>query len=308
MAVDQRCVEQFFKEKFNEIRKKINSTFFLGLDSDVVELHHYTTVEGFKGILESSSLWASEALYLNDRIEIEYGLEVFREEISKVKSRFGDTCAPEKDMLDQATDLLKDMWQDYGVFICCFCDYGDLVTQWRGYGEGGAGVSITFDATALNNLESCTLYKVIYERKKQQDLASSVLRNACDVMKEYRVATSASLDQSDINILRDTVAELLGICIFSLVSSMKHDAFSDEHEYRLVRILNKEIMAESVKFRIRDGVVIPFFAEKVPCSSVNAVLVGPREDAKFIKQSIENFIRLRQEPISVNYSRVPLRV
>jgi len=55
-------------------------------------VYHYTTSQGLKGIIESRSLWATGAYYLNDISEIEYGCRlaatVLEESLDTTKAVF----------------------------------------------------------------------------------------------------------------------------------------------------------------------------------------------------------------------------
>ena len=57
-----------------------------GLTSPRV-ISHYTTLEGLQGIVETSTLWASNASFLNDRAELQHALDVSEEVIKKLSSK-----------------------------------------------------------------------------------------------------------------------------------------------------------------------------------------------------------------------------
>lgn len=56
---------------------------------------HYTDVQGFKGIVESEGLWATNADFLNDPTELKYGVELLIERLS-------ERLAEEKQVEEQA--------------------------------------------------------------------------------------------------------------------------------------------------------------------------------------------------------------
>lgn len=52
-----------------------------GLPEPPGVLYHYTTVAGFLGILESGSFRATDARFLNDSSELEFGIRYIKEEV-----------------------------------------------------------------------------------------------------------------------------------------------------------------------------------------------------------------------------------
>jgi hypothetical protein len=109
-------------------------------------VHHYTTVEAAISIIKSQSLWSTNIAFLNDFNERICASNVLRRMIHEVeKCRiFAD-----KEANELATQLLSKIENEFvhSSFVTSFCDDGDLLGQWRGY---GGGVSIAFDAKALN--------------------------------------------------------------------------------------------------------------------------------------------------------------
>ncbi|OHB73757.1 MAG: hypothetical protein A2Z25_00740 [Planctomycetes bacterium RBG_16_55_9] len=53
-------------------------------------VYHYTTTEGFKGILESGEIWATSIYCLNDWTEFEYAREPF---IDSVRALLKDSLS-----------------------------------------------------------------------------------------------------------------------------------------------------------------------------------------------------------------------
>ncbi|HEX8010670.1 MAG TPA: hypothetical protein VF814_07020 [Casimicrobiaceae bacterium] len=47
-------------------------------------IYHYTTLEGFVGIVQSRSLWLSDYSYLNDARELTHGVEIVRSVVDEM--------------------------------------------------------------------------------------------------------------------------------------------------------------------------------------------------------------------------------
>jgi hypothetical protein len=105
-------------------------------------LFHYTSQAGLLGIVTSNVLWATNALYLNDSSELDYGLSVARK---RLRSMAGGTDLV-REFLRRA-DLLLDLpglLPGRNFYACCFCEDPDLLSQWRAYADRGGGYAIDF--------------------------------------------------------------------------------------------------------------------------------------------------------------------
>ena len=119
--------------------------------------------------------------YSNDDEESTHGYEIaqsiIREEQDKVNT-------PER------TDYLNELSRIFttppaeGVYICCFCEQDNLLSQWRSYGANGTGVSISFNPAGFSYITGpdsppsglVRLWKVFYDRYIQE----SIVRSAID--------------------------------------------------------------------------------------------------------------------------------
>ncbi len=111
------------------------------------ELYHYTSLPGLLGIIENGDLWLTHTLYLNDEEEMAHGDHVAAEAIVAARGKSA-ADAKKSAYLDQLAALLGRPSKE-GVYICCFCQRDNLLSQWRGYGANGAGVSLQFDSAGF---------------------------------------------------------------------------------------------------------------------------------------------------------------
>jgi hypothetical protein len=116
-------------------------------------VYHYTSGEAFLGIITNRKLWLSNAAYLNDPTELEYGIDVVRRALSdyfnpamplaegtaeSIPQRFRKNCA----QLISTENLLSP-W-----YLGSFSSEGDDISQWRAYCPNG-GYAIGFDGLSL---------------------------------------------------------------------------------------------------------------------------------------------------------------
>ncbi|MGZ9066712.1 MAG: hypothetical protein ACXW2I_15450, partial [Burkholderiales bacterium] len=97
-------------------------------------LFHYTTIAGAYGILSSDALWMTKIRYLNDTSELEIGIGTFREVLDELLR----SPAPSDELeLLEAVKAGLGSFAGSNICVASFCEHGDLLSQWRWYGEGG---------------------------------------------------------------------------------------------------------------------------------------------------------------------------
>ena len=68
--------------------------------------------------------------------------------------------------------------EDINIFAVCFCENGDLLSQWRGYAGGKYGYSIGFDSDALMQIadrNEFTLGRCIYDTAVQRNIIKQTI-------------------------------------------------------------------------------------------------------------------------------------
>jgi hypothetical protein len=149
------------------------------------ELHHYTSVEGLKGILDSGQIWATHTGYLNDSQEIFYGRDLALEEIRSVTDRAVMSNA----MLHRVEKAVPEGIPGAELYVACFCEQGDLLSQWRGYGGRGSGYSIRLRPKGMVFArlpwKMCLLAQVCYDPKDQRQRIREILKHYLDSVEGY---------------------------------------------------------------------------------------------------------------------------
>jgi hypothetical protein len=110
-------------------------------------LHHYTSLDALLSIVETKSLWATNVHYLNDSSESELGLNLMRqvgEEARKTaKGIDAEFLAYFADWLDGR------VFESASVYVLCFSEARNQLSQWRGYTEHGRGICLSIDSGLL---------------------------------------------------------------------------------------------------------------------------------------------------------------
>jgi hypothetical protein len=158
-------------DKIQEVCQEIESRFKALNDAEAKAdadelgdvLYHYTSAQGLLGIIQTREIWATNVLYLNDSSELSDAAEFLTSELGSTPSRAWDDDGLASMTLSSYS---KDASVDH--FVVSFCEDGNLLSQWRGYGASGTSYAIGFLASALisaasraenNNPGDCTFRK-----------------------------------------------------------------------------------------------------------------------------------------------------
>ena len=201
---------------------------------------HYTTGDGLKGIVQKKALWASAAYYLNDTSEVEYGCRMAAGLIDSALSR--DQSPLVNSALSELSRNLKGepnaQMRSQTIFLSCFCESDNLLSQWRAYGRPG-GFALSFKSARVLELRpkfgslSTALVRVLYDRDEQESSLRALIDKVSELLVDPAITTGALTGPWARGIER-AVGEYLSQTFMSLVTSFKSPAFAEELEWRLV--------------------------------------------------------------------------
>jgi len=277
-------------------------------------IYHYTTSDGLIGILQNSSIWASNYAFMNDPSEITYSINKSKEAIDIARNGRGKIAMNMFDKLK--TELDKEgAWTEY---IASFCENGDLLSQWRTYAAGASGYSIEFDAEVLNwNLmDAVSLYKVIYDPNLQKDILTEV----CEIIADF-IENKFSIIGDTVNMLLDVYVSKFVIIFRYLCSRMKHEAYSEEKEWRLVFLKSSgdekasRFFDDKVHFRTRGSTIVPYvnipFDKEITTHKerypVRRIIIGPTEHTGIAIKGVELLCGSIHKDITIVSSSIPAR-
>ncbi len=279
------------------------------------EVWHYTTLDGFAGILSSGRIWATDARFTNDSTEFVHAREIvtkFLKTKEQDGSRFLFPVEELSRMLDKAFDegALSPLEND--VYISSFSADGDLKGQWAEYGDNYRGVSIGFDFRSIRPPQEeevgVTFAPCIYDPNEKLRLIESSLapfehkiaeldeRSMSKSWMDEQLRTwriidrifgqTFERDQFERKLQSEFEKEILeswGKVLFNLLRSAahcKHPAFSAEQEWRLAlaRPRNRPHPSNPVLYRGANGKIpyIPFnFFRDDDRVPITRVIAGP---------------------------------
>jgi hypothetical protein len=279
-------------------------------------LYHYTSAHGLLGIVHSGELWATNVVYLNDASELADARNLLSSLLEK--SETWNLSEDVRFFFRTIPAYLEQMSLDY--FVICFCQNGDLLSQWRAYGARGAGYSIGFNTTALGDAAGSAGFafrKVEYE----PDMKKEILCKRVEIIRQNLEAISEELvpkTDADWHALGQFVSRLAAQFAPTL-AFMKHVTFKEEQEWRLIRMqaglsaAGRDQNSLPVSFRVAEGNLTPYVAMRwTPDSgqsdSIAEVRYGPVSSPKLTERSLLDLLRVYDcGGTKVSGSDVPLR-
>lgn len=281
-------------------------------------LYHYTTAEGLIGIVKTRKIWATNILYLNDAKEFRHGIELGEKYLNTLYERAGAEDKSFFASLVTAAKRLKSN-EDAPGYVCSFSDseLDDDLSQWRAYCPAG-GFAVGFPKARLEEIafEHHYMFKeCVYDLDKQQ----KAIRDFIDLgpADDAKGQTSLAKDlggSGEAVKLQNVINRLI-----ATAASLKDAAFRSEKEWRMVRYPGKDAKKKGLRFRAKQGVVVPYMECSLEFKDAAVskgmwedihVVVGPTPHPEASKASLEELLRTHSPAEvsgEVTVSSVPYR-
>ena len=280
-------------------------------------LFHYTSSLGMRGILESSRLWATNYRFLNDALEINYGMALFKSIVQERLARSSSEVTSE--FLRRSLHTANAFDGMFDCYIACFCGRGDLLNQWRVYAGSGVGYALGLNAKEiglrwgeLHPTQDFVLRKVVYDADLQKRLISEVLELAECILNE----TTQALPVADANNLIAKCCHFVRNEVADYLFSFKHPAFEVEEEWRLCHIVPP---GDEAQVQFRDGPygLTPYVClDPTPMAGVNhnklplaRITHSPVSDPSNVRFALNKLLRAKGYTfVEIAGSVLPVRV
>lgn len=268
-------------------------------------LFHYTTATGLLGIVSNAELWATDYAFLNDRQELDFARNRFVRALHALKDPTADPLHPFHGdhtfagEFESFVRLVVDNLERTSsrVYVTCFCERGDLLSQWRGYGSDH-GYSIEFEKRALADGVHTTdeaeigtdLYWIGYGDEAATATVDDALRD---------VAAETNLGHPGM------VAHHLGLTLLGRLATVKNQSFEQEREWRCV--VTTYAPATELRFRPTDIGLVPYVAIPFDLAGIKSVTVGPGRHVESRVAGVRQVLAHYRVAAEVRMSDIPLR-
>ncbi|MDQ6855008.1 MAG: DUF2971 domain-containing protein [Actinomycetota bacterium] len=276
-------------------------------------LFHYTTAAGLLKILQSSSLWASDHRFLNDAQEALFARDLL---VDAVRTMDNPVRSPDHWAHDLGEDaattfanyqgfIVDELGSSgFGVYVACFCESGDLLSQWRGYGtDHGYSIEVTVDAleatlSGLSTYAPATgVAQVRYGTDAARDVVDAALRSVADFNLNHP-GVKAHYKALELN---------------SMLARIKHPGFAEEREWRLVAAFEifdepiGQVEDERTKFRSTPMAIVPYIELDLPLDAIVSIRVGPGTNVDVREAGVRRLLKALGSRAEVLQSDLPLR-
>jgi hypothetical protein len=228
-------------------------------------VYHYTTASGLLGIISTRKLWMTDIEFMNDAAELAYARPIILESLRTLADEVATTDEDTADdmqayLLRSAAGELEPSAQNYHVYAVCFCEEGDLLSQWRAYGgEGGYAIGFRTEwlLEASASHDSFHFAKVVYGLDNARPHLDAMLNEMAQPVAGFPGSTG------NVRLMEH---------VLPTVPTIKHPTFAEEQEWRL---LSTGGGVTGLRFRTGSVGLVPYVEVGFPDNAVAQVVVGP---------------------------------
>lgn len=272
-----------------------------GTMSAPATLYHYTSTEVLLKILHTENVWYTHTRYLNDSSEFIHGIELFRDALGSLAQHGIDR---------QWIELVQSFLRQHAnpllqPFVFSLTENKDQLSQWRGYGDSGYGVSLGIHAASLMNCTTLHLkvVNVVYDDAKKKQIINSVLVGFQNCIKGLM---TLGVQVNDIGIVRALALAYFQVAhVHSL--RFKRSTWSEEAEWRSV--VFAPVADKRISTRVRDKMIVPFIPISLPLFQGNTseVVFGPKNNFEMQHDAVKDVGLRNGISITTSQSALTLR-
>ena len=321
------CVRKNKMKTWRNLVKLYNEMKFSELEKYFGDIYHYTSPEGLKGILDSESMFATDMLFLNDKSENMYVIDI-------VKNNLDILCNNNLELrkdIEREIKLIKaGRWEEkIHNYTISFCMEKDVLGMWNYYTKGNSiqGYALEINAGKLakelrieildtekkpvwrNQDKHLVLFegKVIYDETKQLQIVKYIFEKFIDVC-----ATEEEFENN-----RGILAHLIMEKVIGYGKFFKAPAFKSEKEYRFIYstylMENEEFSKMGIPykelFRVKDGCFIPYQKCKFNLAAIKTIMFSPSLYNEVTCAGLRRMLDNKEDSkhIEIEESGIPLR-
>jgi|SRR5215469_14938922 len=275
-------------------------------------LYHYTDEQGLLGIVESGVIRLTDVFGLNDPSEIRHGAEhacrVLEQESKSGHPAAGVFARQFRQIMAEHIEQMAHL------FVACFSRAGDDLGQWRAYAANGSGFALGFDGAILEEAfiagDNNTTVNVYYD---DEALSRAMERLVHSVIPVLALPAARNLDAPVIQQFVTSLGTGFSIAVLYVAMLFKHEAYTNEQEYRFLHVRQAGDPIDDLKQRAR-GTRIVRFAEfdwkKRSPHALREVVIGPAADEQVARTFIGECLKiggLDGDKVKIATSRIPYR-
>lgn len=216
-------------------------------------LFHYTSPDALIGIVSNKEIWATNTMFLNDANEIKQAADQAESVIEHIKDH--------EQLEDDELGLLNEFKRHLNsagkrFYVASFTEHNDSLSQWRAYCPSSGGYNIGFPSLQIANMaqtQNFRLVKCIYDISIQWNILYQIIKYFVGMFSRLK-NTEADLEEFVKDITWRFFQHIAKIGVI-----MKHPAFEEEAEWRVISSAINEINNPNIAFRGSHRGLIPYF-------------------------------------------------
>lgn len=266
-------------------------------------LYHYTSGQSLLGIIESGSLWATSIHYMNDSKEFRHSTALASEALRSLKA--GVPNARQGEICDAVINLLERISR-ISLYVACFSEIRDSLSQWRGYCAPNFGYCIGFDGDHLSRIaeaQGFTLKPCIYDRAMQESHVTGWVQST--------VTSLIQLDPGagDLQAFCDANMGVALTKFLEFAPYLKDQAFRDEREWRLCGLIPA---GDRIKLRAGKSLLVPYAPINLPLNDKELpliwdLLLGPTPHRELAQDAACHLFQKIKIKNGISCSSIPYR-
>lgn len=274
-------------------------------------LYHYTGIDALIGMATTKSLWASNIYYLNDSKEITHACDILGN-ILKLRFESGEAQSPETEFLRQFQEWVSFLnTAMFNIFVFSLSEVRSLLSQWRSYTPHGKGVSVGFSPRQIKSLAQNAGFRIakcVYDPSEQEVLLKSLIDKLLITFRqEFK-----NIDTSQEPPLKSyhPFLERFRGDILQVLAIIKHEAFKEEAEWRLISSpLPMYDTKSTVKYRQGSAMLVPYM--DLPFGETKQIFdfvtLGPSSNKDLSMMSLSMFLINQQLCQRIDSCKIPYR-
>lgn len=261
-------------------------------------IYHYCGSKTFLEIVRNKQIWITEAAKMNDSKEFYWLLDNLRNEVK------GTPHLSKNKLMCKFLEICDAFFSGQRVFLCCFSQKPDVLSQWRSYAEEGTGFALGINKMKIGkgwlppyghhdeDMNIVGFKKVVYEERKQRNVIISVINTVrttnMEIADQYRRFFDLALDMMQYSFY------------------CKNPSFKEESEIRYIcritssAMCNKNNNHPQLHFRTTIHGISPYLQMDLTEDSIEEVWIGPKN--RSLKEDI--FALLNQTGFKVQLDDV----
>jgi hypothetical protein len=278
------------------------------MDRPTSDLYHYTSLGSILRIVPEGKLHATDARFLTDASEMRVIVENLKFAMTSVANPDDFTSRLHAQLRAWLENRLSELGN--AVFVACFTQNGNLLSQWRSYSDPGKGLSIGFDPDKLANTAYSQQFMVgqcIYDPNRQREIATEILGT---IEGQARIR----FPDSRARAIFEPVFEAVETDLLRIAVLFKDRAFSEEAEWRLVSPVISNYVISPIEFREGRSMLTPYMNFELPAApdrrvDFKHVWIGPTPHPNTAMVSLnEYFAKHGSSPrFGIGYCSIPYR-